>query len=262
MPTLTRNVVGDRAVLLAALAACGNVKSPAAGDAGIADAWQSSCVPTQLITTIESNHPAFGNQCLHGSWSLEAFNGATMPVVVGQPNNTAPVIPAAITIGTDPLDPASTYAVHVTGSGQENTATGSAFAQLTVSLNTLTATEIGTVDASAYTGIQFYAIIDTATTGARLTVANEYTHPSGGICTADGASRCFDSPGLELDPSKVWTKYQVPFASLVQLGFGNKSPLGADFPKNKIINLKWDLGIPQTGPTRAWEFWVDDVTFY
>ena len=80
--------------------------------------------------------------------------------------------------------------------------------------------------------------------------------------SAGGAQGCFDSPGAQLTASTTWTKYQVPFASLVQLGFGNKSPVGSDFPKNKIINFKWDIGIPQTGPTGAWDIWVDDLTFY
>jgi hypothetical protein len=253
---------------LGGLTACGDVKSQAQDaavvrDVAVADAWLSSCVSTQLITTIESNDPAFGNECLHGSWYLQSPNGTTMPPAPGQPNNTAPVIPATITIGTDPLDPASTYAVHVLGSGQQNMGTVFSFAQLTVSLNTLSETQVGNVDASAYTGVQFYGIINTAASGARLTVADLYTDPSGGMCTiASGAKACFDNPGAQLTPSTTWTKYQVPFASLTQLGFGNPSPLGVDFPKRAIVDLKWDIGIPSTGATAPWEIWVDDLTFY
>jgi len=50
--------------------------------------------------------------------------------------------------------------------------------------------------------------------------------------------------------------------SLTQLGFGNPSPVGQAFPKEAITLLKWDLGIPSTGPTAPWELWVDDLTFY
>jgi hypothetical protein len=57
-------------------------------------------------------------------------------------------------------------------------------------------------------------------------------------------------------------KYQVPFASLEQIGFGNPSPTGVNFPKQAIVRLKWDIGIPPTGATEAWDLWVDDVTFY
>lgn len=246
------------------LAACGSVNAPVTQDAAIApDAWAKSCAPDPLITTVETNSPAFGNLCLHGSWYIQALNGTTMPGTAG-PDNTAPVIPTPITIGTDPLDPASTLAIHASGSGQQNMGATFAFAQLTASLNTLSATEVGTVDASAYTGVQFYAIIDTASTGARLTIANIYTDPSGGLCSTTGAAMkgCFDSPGAQLTPSTTWTKYQVPFASLVQLGFGNPSPLGADFPKRAIVNVRWDIGIPPTDPTGPWQLWVDDLTFY
>jgi len=36
----------------------------------------------------------------------------------------------------------------------------------------------------------------------------------------------------------------------------------AQFPKNAITLLKWDIGIPMTGPTDPWELTVDDLTFY
>jgi len=158
------------------------------------------------------------------------------------------------------------YAVHVTGRGQENTATSSAFVQLNASLNSPSATQQGTVDARAYIGIQFYAIINTGTTGARLTVGDLYTDPIGGRCMTNPApgdkTGCFDHPGAQLTIGTTWMKYQIPFDSLTQLGFGNKSPVGAQFPKDAITLLKWDIGIPSTGPTAAWELWVDDLTFY
>ena len=77
-----------------------------------------------------------------------------------------------------------------------------------------------------------------------------------------GPKGCYDNPGADLAITTEWTKYQVPFASLTQLGFGNPSPLGDTFPKSAIIHLKWDIGIPMTGPTAPWELWIDDLTFY
>jgi hypothetical protein len=94
-----------------------------------------------------------------------------------------PVAPVPITIGSNPLDPTSTFAVHVSGSGQANTAGQFSYAQLTAWLNTVSETQIGTVDASQYTGVQFYAIVNTGALGARLTIGNLYTEPSGGMCT-------------------------------------------------------------------------------
>jgi hypothetical protein len=122
---------------------------------------------------------------------------------------------------------------------------------------------MGTVDASAYTGIQFYAIMSTGASGVRMTVGNLYTDPVGGLCsTAPGPTGCYDDPGAALAISTTWTKYQIPFSSLTQVGFGNPSPLGTNFPKVALTHVRWDLGIPMTGPTPAWELWVDDLTFY
>ena len=222
------------------------------------DAEIPSCVPARMITDIEEASAGFGSTCPRGQWYLEALNGTTMPVAPGQPDNVTPVMPTRIDLGSNPLDSMSTYAVHVTGSGQENVGDTFAFAQLTVSLNAPSETQIGSVDASAYTGIEFSAIVNTGSTGARLTVANLYTDPIGGKCTTS----CFDHPGAPLPITTTWTKYQIPFASLVPNGVGNQNPMGAMFPKNAITLLKWDIGIPRTGATEPWELWVDDLSFY
>jgi len=74
--------------------------------------------------------------------------------------------------------------------------------------------------------------------------------------------RSFDHPGAQLTISTTWMKYQIPFDGLAQIGFGNKSPIGTAFPKNAITLLKWDIGIPMTGPTEEWDLMVDDLTFY
>jgi len=229
-------------------------------DAPADAAWLSSCAPGPLVTRVESADPYYGTECIHGGWYLESLNGTTMPANTGAPVSVPPV---PITLGSNPLDPTSTFAVHATGSGQANTGTQYSYAQLTAWLNTISETQIGTVDASQYTGVQFYAIINTGPSGVRLTVGNLYTDPSGGMCTTTaGPKGCHDHPGAQLTISTTWTKYQVPFDSLTQAGFGNPSPIGAQFPKGAIVQLKWDIGIPATGPTPPWELWIDDLTFY
>jgi hypothetical protein len=250
------------AVLALLLAACGKVV--ASSDAGMPDAWESSCVvPAPMITPVESAEPGYGNSCLHGSWNLQALNGTTMPPSVEKPGHTALVRPTPIARGFNDLDGMSEFAIHVSGSGQENMGAVFSYAQLAAPLNTISATEVGTVDASAYTGVQFYAIINTAPTGAQLRVANVYTDPAGGMCTkADGPAGCYDHPGAPLMPSTTWKMYQVPFASLSQIGFGNQSPTGAAFPRAAITVVRWDVNIPTTGPTEPWELWIDGVTFY
>jgi hypothetical protein len=258
--------------IAASLAGCGSVSSTTGSDAGPSDSTADaatvplrSCAPAPLITNVESAEPSYGSTCVHGVWTLEALNGITMPVAVGQPANRVAVIPEAITAGFNTLDTASRFAIHVSGSGQENPAGASTFAQLNAPLNALSDTDIGTVDASAYTGIQFFAMLTAGSSGARLTVGNLFTDPAGKQCAVGVTDKtgCFDNPGAHLIISgKTWMKYQVPFASLVQIGFGNPSPTGVNFPKQAITHLKWDIGIPPTGATEAWDLWVDDVTFY
>jgi len=259
-------------VLTASLAACGSVSQSAGSDAAIdAPSFHDaaklrSCAPSPLITDVELGDPGFSGACIHGVWTLESFNGVTTPVTVGQPDNTTDVIPVAIAAGFDTKHLASRFAVHVSGHEQQNTPTASSFAQLTASLNALSKTDIGTVDASAYTGIQFFGMVTTGHTGMRLTVGDLYTDPVGGQCIIGGLNKsgCFDNPGAQLAISGMtWTLYQVPFASLTQIGFGLPSPTGVNFPKQAITHIKWDVGIPTDNTaTEAWDLWVDDVTFY
>jgi hypothetical protein len=263
------HLVVARSGLLVVLAACGSVQNQNPADAGpidgaAIDAWAMNCAPAMDITKVEVSDPSYGNACIHGQWYLQAFNGTTSPSAPDQPDHRVVVRPVSIPIGTDTEDTMSTFAVHVTGSGQENSGTTFSYAQLNASLNAPAPAQVGSVDASAYTGIQFYAIVNTAATGARLTVANLYTDPIGGMCTttAGQPNSCFDHPGIQLAVHGTWSQYQVPFASLTQLGFGNHSPTGAAFPKNAITLMKWDIGIPSSGATQPWELWVDDLQFY
>lgn len=252
------------AALASFVAGCGKVLDATTGDAAMPDAWEQSCVlPGPLVTTVESAGPGYGNSCLHGSWNLQALNGTAMPPAPEQAGHTATVRPTALAPGFNTLDPTSAFAIHVTGSGQENLGGVFSYAQLFAPLNAPAVGQVGTVDASAYTGVQFHAIVNVASTGARLRVGNLYTDPSGGMCsTTGGASGCYDHPGAALAPSTTWTKYEVPFASLTQVGFGNPSPIGAAFPASAIVFVRWDINIPITGPTQPWELWIDNVTLY
>lgn len=229
------------------------------------DAWQPNCIVTvPLITTIESDSPLYSNKCLNGTWRLEVLNGASVPPAADQPGHTATVRPIGIALDFNTLDTQSTFAIHVSGSGQMNSGGTFTYAQLWAALNNPGPGMVGTVDATAYTGVQFYAIINTAPTGAHFRVANLYTDPAGGMCSLDtrDPGACYDHPGAPLALSTVWTKYQVPFKSLTQGGFGHPSPVGDAFPRNAITVVRWDINIPATDPTGAWELWVDDVTFY
>jgi hypothetical protein len=233
---------------------------------GIPGPWTPSCAPTTRITPVESSAVSYGDDCVHGSWMLQSKNGTTVPATPVSEADVA-VPPSAIARGFNPLDPASAFAIHVTGQGQVNHGNDTSYADIVATLNTNSDDETGTVDASQYTGIQFYGVIDVdAEAGAWLRVADLYTDPAGGMCDPDGGpTDCYDHPGAQLTLTSTWTLYQIPFASLTQFGGPgetNQSPVGAAFPRTAITYLQWLIGVPTTQANPAWELWIDDVAFY
>jgi hypothetical protein len=257
---------------LVSLAACGSVTERPLPDAqpdAQPDAWPMTCATPPDITAIESSASGYGNACIHGSWQLQSPNGVTVPSTEGAANRTTPVVPTAIGVTQHPntLDPSSKYAMYVSGVGQKNDPAGVGFsyAQLSAALNTLSSTQIGSVDASRFVGIEFDAII-IAPSGARVSIANKYTDPSGQLCDPQPErpmKSCFDNPNKVLEPSTAWTRYQIAFSELTQLGFGLPSPVGDQFPSNEIINVRWDIDIPADNTEApAWELWIDNLKFY
>jgi hypothetical protein len=237
-------------------------------DASVPDAgepWQASCVAPLPITRVEDSSPYYDGACIQGGWFLQKKNGSSVPA--SEPDISVPVQPTAISVGSNPLDPASRFAVHISGSGQANTPTVSSYVRFCAWFNLKeppfgASGTVGTIDASAYTGIQFHAIVNSPS-GALVSVSNLYTEPSGGTCTTTpGPKACWDEPAANLPRSTAWTKYQIPFAALKQGGWGNPSPVGPDFPRNAIARINWYILIPQTGPTPAWDLWIDEVSFY
>jgi hypothetical protein len=275
-PAHRRRAATLAGVVVTGLGACGSVQPQSVPDAALPDAALPrdaalpvdvgihGCAPVALITDVQSTDPGYGNACIRGGWTLEASNGTTTPVAVGQPADTALVSPVAIAMGSNPLALSSTFAVHVFGEGQHNVPPKFGYAELFASLNHPSDDEVGTVDASMYTGIQFYGKLSFGATGARLTVANLFTDPVGGRCTPGGTNNndCYDNPGMDLTVSADWKMYQVPFAGLEQLHYGYPSPVGADFPRSAITHIRWDIGIPDTGNTAPWDLWIDELRFY
>ena len=75
---------------------------------------------------------------------------------------------------------------------------------------------------------------------------------------------CGDRPRVLLTdhPVSAWKMYQPTFEQLMQLGTGNKTVTGPDFPKQTITVLEWAIALPSTGTVAPWELWIDDVKFY
>jgi len=112
-------------------------------------------------------------------------------------------------------------------------------------------------NASAYTGIKFYAKANTGNmTGMTLKAmikipATTPTTSDGGTC----ATKCEDHFYLKPAPAltTTWTQYTMPFASIAQDGFGTV----ATFDKTKILAMQF-----QVASGVAFNFSIDDITFY
>jgi hypothetical protein len=125
-----------------------------------------------------------------------------------------------------------------------------------------TQTQMGVVNAAAYTGIQFWGKITAAAPGTGTSQAAGSIRFQVAMQTTDGAfkmcTKCDDDPGAPLMPSTSWMLYKIPFASLMQEGFGD--PVG--FQSNAITKILWKVEIPMTGKTPNWDMWIDDLSFY
>jgi hypothetical protein len=111
-------------------------------------------------------------------------------------------------------------------------------------------------NASAYTGISFWAKIDGGTSsGLRVAFPDKDTQPDGGLCQPNGGgpTQCWDHYGKRIALTTTWTKYTVPFSSLSQDGWGR---LGTAFDPSTLYEVQFE--IPVDG---KFGIWIDDVAF-
>ena len=110
----------------------------------------------------------------------------------------------------------------------------------------------GQYDASAYTGVSFYAKVGpSAIKAVRLKVPDVSTDPDGKICT-----ECFNDFGADLTLTDQWKQYIVPFSDMSQMeGWGNPHPKGVD--KTKLYGMQWQINAPGAD----YDLWVDNVAF-
>lgn len=113
-------------------------------------------------------------------------------------------------------------------------------------------------DASAYTGVEFYARIgDTSTNEVRFQVSDANSEPDGGVCVNEraGHDQCYDSFGMSLpELDTAWRHYRVPFTSLSQRDFGY---VADGVVTNAIYQISFNFP-----PSSVFDFWVDDLAFY
>jgi len=110
----------------------------------------------------------------------------------------------------------------------------------------------GPYDASAYTGVSFWAKVGAGSIKTvRLKVPDIDTDPDGKRCT-----ECFNDFGADLTLTDKWQKYTIPFATMKQMdGWGSPAPATVD--KSKLYGLQWQV----SAQGASYDIWVDDVQF-
>ncbi len=113
-------------------------------------------------------------------------------------------------------------------------------------------------NASAYTGISFWAKIDSGTSsGLRIAFPDKDTQPDGGLCQANvtsGPTQCYDHYGKRItNIATGWAKYFVDFSSLSQDGWGR---LGAGFDPATLYEVQFQIPVDA-----KFGIWIDDVAF-
>ncbi len=146
---------------------------------------------------------------------------------------------------------ASKYAAHSTGKGFITWGAGFGF-----NLNDKGDGDGGsaktTYDASAYTGITFYAKVNgTSATKIRVNVSTIDTDPAGAKCGA--VDKCSDHYGADVTLTGDWAKYTVNFADLSQQGWGTAA---AKFDATKVYAMQFQFGKGQD-----FDASIDDISF-
>jgi hypothetical protein len=169
-----------------------------------------------------------------GHWAT--YNDGS-PTVMQWPHPQGFYVMSAI----DPPRGSSRYAARTYGSGLQ-----SPMGWATIEMTFLAS---GPYDASAYSGLTFYARVGANTqTEVRLNVTTLQTLPQGGIC-----KMCYDSFGKTLSLGTEWKQITLTFAELSQRGFGD--PV-ASFDTAHVYTI--DFGF--AGPL-PFDLWIDDIAF-
>jgi hypothetical protein len=110
-----------------------------------------------------------------------------------------------------------------------------------------------TYDASAYSGLMFWARVGSASTASiRLNISDKQTDPAGGICAP--MAKCSDDFGVALTLTTDWQAYTVKFSDLAQEGWGQAVATGFDAKNVYAVHFQVTKG-------STFDVWVDDLYF-
>jgi hypothetical protein len=182
--------------------------------------------------------------------------------IYGDPTLTAAVMPplsASMPFTSSmPGNGGSSYAAHITATGFAMYGVG-----MGVNINSVGAT-IRTVDASAYSGISFWAM-GTAS-GSRppansirvaVPIPASSDSGNGGTCTAVTPSYCNGHWGKVVAITTTWTQYFVKWSELT---LDTNSVGGVAFTPSTIIGFHWQVDGTAALPA-SMNVWIDDLAF-
>lgn len=152
----------------------------------------------------------------------------------------------------------SSYGMHTFGIGFQTLPDG--FATLGVGLRTGPGPNRceGPLDASGYTGVEFWVL---GSGHVRFVVATVATTPTSNFGSCQ--SGCYDSHGALVSLTPEWSLVRLPFSVLTQEGWGTPVP----FDASQILTLQWSPKAQGAAPgswtpASCFDFWIDDVSFY
>ncbi|XXT25366.1 hypothetical protein WME94_27940 [Sorangium sp. So ce429] len=150
----------------------------------------------------------------------------------------------------------STMAVHTFGAGFTEWGAGVGFA--------LNGPDMGLFpyDASAYTGIVFWARLGdaAAATTVKVNISDKFSEPAGGICDESAGegepNRCFDHWSYIATLGTEWALIVIPFAELTRAGTGAEPTAQAvDVAGLYTIDFGFAHG-------EDFDVFIDDIGFY
>jgi hypothetical protein len=157
----------------------------------------------------------------------------------------------------DATRPSSHFTAYTKGGGFK---TWGAF--MTVSMRTWPSYEVTpTYDASAYSGISFYA---KAGAGSDLVLRVRYisaqTDARGRQCTPGGSvdTACYDHFYADATLTQAWQRIDLPFSKFHQAGVGKAF---AAIDLSEMYALEFLCPGRKTATGNAFELWVDDLSF-
>ena len=215
--------------------------APANGGSSGGSATGGTVVAPELIDDAEdADNRIKVNQGRNGYWlTFDAAAGCTL-----SPESGASPFMAQAPSGTGTGD----HALHFVSSGGATDGCG-------INLE-FTSLPVKLYDASEYTGISFGARSESAAKTLLFKVVVAATDPRFEQCdpaaAADSMMQCYDHLQTTVQLTTAWREIVVPFADLVQEGWGYSA---GDFDATTLVAIQW---VAKPGTANVW---IDDVKF-